>query len=169
MASTRIYVFIDIPYSYSGTPTIKIQRLEKGIKRESTICYPPLVSKETIDKAIEKLKAHPNNNRETCNIYYGKSIMIDAKSGHLYSGSSSLCGYQLRAETNVDYYYLNGNIIDGILWYYASNFMYPQILVHSDTNLLNELKTQVVINKEKINSHSKKIELCNNNSPLKNK
>ena len=148
-------------YSYSGTPTTKIQRLEKGVIRESIISYPPLVSKETIDKAIEKLKAHPNNNRETCNIYYGKSIMIDAKSGHLYNGSSSLAGYELKAETNVDYYYLNGNIIDGILWYYASNFMYPQILVHSDTNLLNELKTQVVINKEKINNHYRKIDLCN--------
>lgn len=148
-------------YAYCGIPTKRQQRIGKGEKKESIIQYPPLVDKSIIDNAINKLNAHPNNKRETSNVYYGKSLLVDENSNHLYNGSSSLCGYELKAETNIDYYYLNGNIIDGILWYYASNILYPQILLHMDTNVIDNMKKQIVINEEIIKNHIIKIDKYN--------
>lgn len=136
-------------YSYCGessTYTVKGENGRESVEVKTK--YPAIVSRETMDKANEKIKSRAKAPKNSKNIYFGKSLLFCSECGHRMRAVRSNC-YYVCSEWGHQHS-VNMNAVDTAIWHCAQ--------IYNDWYMSNKVSENRAIYTAKIRDNEKVIE-----------
>ena len=105
-------------YSYCGETSTYTVKGENGReKREVKTQYPAIVTRETMDRAIAKIKSRAKAPKNSKNIYFGKSLLFCNECGHRFRAVRNNAVYVCSEWGH--HYSINMNAVDTAIWHCA--------------------------------------------------
>ena len=153
--------------AYTGEPYVgKVWDKEKNAYKDgNTIILPPIIDKETYEKAMAKKDVINGKAVRRDSFYFAKNLMKCPHCGHAYVGYRLLKVYECIAykHDNKDIEKCNNsntiniNVLDTILWHDAKN-EYAAFLAGEKEESLSETKERINVIEEKLNVCLSKVE-----------
>lgn len=119
--------------------------------------YPQILPKELIEQAIEKLKNGRVCPRTTNNVYYCKGLLKN-ENGYSFQVDIASVIYFIKEP----WQQINLNVLDSVIWALTKFIIYPIYLLNQTSEQIDELKNQIKVNNEKIQTQTSRIDQINN-------
>lgn len=153
--------------AYTGEPYVgKVyDKDKKGYRDGYTIKLPPIIDKETFEKAMAKKMVANSRVLRRDAYYFAKNLIKCPKCGHAFLGFKALKVYECLAYKNANKDIekcdnsnsVNINVLDTILWHDAKN-EYAAFLAEEKEESLSETKERIDVIEGKLNVCLNKVE-----------